>query len=95
MNRLEHLLTRITEECHETGQRACKALNFTLEEIQPGQNLTNAERIVYEFNDIVAVMEMLYEEGHIKKVIDPEAIALKKIKVEKWLEYSKKIGTLQ
>jgi hypothetical protein len=61
MTKTENLLTILAEECAETAQRVSKAIRFTLDEIQPNQeeDLTNAERIVYEFNDIVAVMEVL------------------------------------
>ena len=94
MTRKEHLLTILAEECNETAQRASKALRFTLDEVQPSQSLTNAERIVYEFNDILAVMEMLKEEGYIKNVVDNDAIAKKKIKINKFINYSNNIGTL-
>ncbi|CAK0767358.1 conserved hypothetical protein [Gammaproteobacteria bacterium] len=94
MTRNENLLTILGEECVETAQRVSKAIRFTLEEIQPEQELTNAQRIVYEFNDILAVMEILQEEGVFDKVIDREAIDKKKIKVAKYLAYSTQIGTV-
>lgn len=94
MNRTEHLLTILSEECNETAQRVSKALRFGLNEVQLTQQLTNADRIVYEFNDIVAVMEILHKEGLLKKVIDREAIEKKKQKVTEFLEYSKACGTL-
>jgi hypothetical protein len=61
MNNTEHLLTILSEECVETAQRVSKAIRFGLTEVQEGQHLNNAERLVYEFNDIVAVMELLHE----------------------------------
>ena len=79
MTRKDYLLIVLQEECVETAQRVSKALRFKPEEIQEGQDLTNAERIVYEFNDIVAVMELLQEEGIIDNVIDKEAISKKRI----------------
>lgn len=88
------LLTILMEECNETAQRASKAIRFGVNEIQEGQTLTNAERISYEFNDILAVMHMLNKAGLIDKIIDPPAIVLKKVKVEKWLQYSKECGTV-
>ncbi len=94
MTRNENLLTILGEECVETAQRVSKALRFTLEEIQPEQELTNAQRIVYEFNDILAVMEILQDEGVFDKVIDREAIDKKKIKVAKYLAYSAQVGTV-
>ena len=94
MNRLQYLLQVLQEECDETSQRASKASRFTLEEIQHGQNHTNAERLVYEFNDLFAVMEMLHDEGYISKIIDRDAIKKKKKKIEFFIEYSRKLGTV-
>ncbi len=95
MNRIEHLLTILAEECTEVGQRASKAIRFSPEEVQPSQDLTNAQRIVYEFNDIIAIMEMLKEEGVINLIEDRTMIDKKKEKVEKFLLYSKECGTLK
>src|SRR6476620_1516841 len=97
MTRKEHLLIIAMEECNEVAQRISKALRFTLEEVQPEQNLNNADRIIQEFNDLTAVMLMLEEEGFIK---NPPATALfqmkaKKIKVEKFLNHSESVGTLK
>ena len=94
MNRLEHLLIILSEECDETGQRASKALRFGISEIQPNQQLTNAERIVYEFNHILAMMEMLQAEGYINSIIDRDAIEQKKINVKSHFNLSIKQGTL-
>jgi hypothetical protein len=60
MNRIEHLLTIVAEECAEVSQRCSKALRFGLEEIQPGQTLTNAARIYQEYADLRAAMELLH-----------------------------------
>lgn len=95
MTRKEMLLTKLSEECNETAQRVSKVLCFGMDEVQVGQSLSNSERLIYEFNDILAVMEMLYEEGHIPYYIERNAIDLKKKKVEKYLGYSKECGTLQ
>lgn len=95
MTREEHLLTILIEECNETAQRATKALRFGLSEIQPEQPLTNAERVVYEFNDIVATMEMLMTDKSLPYVFDHPSILVKKQKVEKYLAYSSELGTLK
>ena len=89
MTRPEYLLTLLSEECVETSQRASKAIRFGLDEIYPEQDLTNGQRITYEFNDIVAVMEILKSEGFLDIVIDRKAIELKKNKIEKYFNYSK------
>src|ERR1035437_6355528 len=100
MTRKEILLTILAEECVETAQRATKAIRFTLEEVQPNleqnpEKLTNAERILYEFNDIWAVLELLKEEGIFPNVclLNEEMIDKKKIKLTKYLDYSTKLGT--
>lgn len=94
MTRNEHLLVILAEECGETAQRATKALRFGINEVQPGQDQDNSERLIYEFNDIVAMMEMLQEEGIVDRIIDLEYIEKKKAKVEKYLLLSKEQGTL-
>jgi hypothetical protein len=69
MNREEHLLTVAGEECSETHVRISKALRFGLDQIQearddkPEQNperLTNRERILEEFFDLCAVLDMAH-----------------------------------
>lgn len=59
MNRTEHLLWVLAEECAEVAQRASKAARFGLDEVQPGQALTNEERLWQEMCDLCAVGEML------------------------------------
>lgn len=91
----QNLLVILMEECDETSQRASKAIRFTLEEVQPSQELTNAQRIVYEFNDILAVMELMQERGMISNMFDREAIDKKKAKVQKYLAYSEQLGAVK
>lgn len=83
------------EECNETAQRASKAIRFGLTEVQPGQQLTNAQRIVYEFNDILAVMELLHGYDYIPPPIQPLSIKLKKEKLHNYIDYAKDCGTIQ
>lgn len=96
MNKEQHLLVMLMEECDEVSQRASKALRFGINEVQEGQPLTNAQRIMYEFADLVAIVELLEEENLLgsDEVTFQRAVALKKEKVKKWLSYSKSVGTL-
>lgn len=94
MTRTEMLLTILAEECNETAQRVSKAIRFGLGEIQEGQTLTNAERIIYEFSDTLAVMEILVKEGSLSTLFDNKVIISKKEKIEKYLNYSEEVGTL-
>lgn len=96
MNKQEHLLTILGEECNEIAQRVTKALRFGITETEPGQDLNNAERIIYEFNDLIAVMEILCEKNILPfEIYHRAVIDIKKQNVEKYLDYSKQVGTLQ
>ena len=89
MNVTEHLLWKLAEECAEVAKEASKAALFGMEEVMPGQPLTNRERVLKELNDLWAAAEML----DLCKV-DRAAIDEKKAKVRKFMDYAEKIGTL-
>lgn len=96
LNKHEHLLVCLNEECAEIGQRIDKALRFGINEIQPGQSLSNSERILDEMVDFIAVMEMAVDAG---LILDPRLegamIALKKEKVHKYMEYAQRVGAME
>lgn len=96
MNRTEHLLTCLAEECDEVGQRVMKALRFGLTEVQKEQPYNNAERIVGELHDLLAVACILWREGVIS---DPypsgQKIAEKRAKIDRYMEISKATGALE
>lgn len=109
MNRLEHILTITSEECNEVAQRITKSLRFGLLNIEEGQEDTNLARILEEYTDLVAMLEMLENElkNSNNKGINSQTLNLKKIhsknyikkqdkinRVEKYFEISKKEGTL-
>lgn len=97
----EMLTTIAMEECAEVSQRLSKALRFGMEESQAqaghgvtgaaDESLTNSERIMIEFHDLVAVMEMM---GLHPRSLDDEMILAKKQKVAGFLNYSIKCGAL-
>ncbi|MCA6367601.1 MAG: hypothetical protein IM618_11200 [Cytophagales bacterium] len=97
MNRTEHLLTILGEEGVEVSQRCSKANRFSLQEVQPDQTLSNADRILEEFYQACAMVEMLQDEKALP-VWSSQRISMekesKKIKVEKFLLHSKENGTL-
>lgn len=94
MNRTEYLLVKLMEECDELSQRAAKALIFGVNEIQVGQLLNNSERMNYEYNDLLAIANMLAGED-IMLFPDWDYIRKKQDKVEKWMEHSRKRGCLK
>lgn len=98
MDRIEHLAATAAEEACEVGQRITKALRFGFDEIQAGQPLTNAERIVGEFHDLFVMLEWLREEGKIPRhlffVPPPGVTEAKRTKVEKFMAISREQGVL-
>lgn len=86
MDRTEHILINLMEECGEVAQRASKAARFSLGEIQPGQPYTNAERIMHEWADLNGMMEKCIEEGLVKWPDDfAQRVMEKKQRFEKFL----------
>lgn len=98
MTETEHLLTCLAEECNEIGKECHKALRFGLDDKDP--TIFNAPsqrvRISLEFDDLLAVMDMLLE----RKILlvnreRAEAMNAKRSKVLHFMEYARKAGTLQ
>lgn len=88
-----YLLILLIEECAEIIQRACKAIRFGMEEVQPGQELTNRRRLQDEVNDFYGVDQLLYEAG-LSSGVEPGAVDAKKAKVRKYMLYSQNLGIL-
>lgn len=94
MTRQDHLLVRAMEECNEVAQRISKALVFGMDEVQPGQPLTNQERIYAEYCDLRAVLGMAGIDAWANTPRTRAAEALKVEKVERYLAYSATRGTV-
>ena len=96
MNTNEYLMTQAASECNEVAHRISKALQFGINEVEPGQALTNAERIVAEFADLCGVMSMLEDRGllSIDDASMAQAMLAKRAKVLRYMEYAKQQGTL-
>lgn len=95
MDRTEHLLSCLAEECMEVAQRATKAQRFGLLEVQPEQALTNWQRIQEELTDLLAIMEMLEDSAGSMFFIPRDGVSAKKAKVEKYMEYAAEQGALR
>jgi hypothetical protein len=87
MNRREHLLVILGEECSELHKETCKILRF-------GFNQDNWMRLQQEYNDLIALIDMLKDEGIVVYEHD-DMQSLKRLKVEKYLLESKELGTLE
>lgn len=86
----EHLLVGFGEEANEVGQRVAKALRFGTEETQPDQPAgDNAERIVSEYLDLVAMFELLVDAGLVQEWSEAEQHKHKQAKKERFFEMLK------
>ena len=95
MNKIEHLLTCLMEECAEIQKEAAKALRFGLDDHAPSEpDVSNSESIAHECIDLYAILEMLEEIGAIPQIVKPELIQQKKDKVTKYMKYAEERGTL-
>jgi hypothetical protein len=80
------LLTILMEECSEATQRASKAIRFGLDEIQPGQPLSNSERLAAELGDVLAMVDKLVD-ARVVKCADVERTRLTKhAKLAKYMQ---------
>jgi len=94
MNKTEHLLTCLIEECSEIQKAAAKALRFGLDDHAPDDSTTNSESISREAIDLIAIIEMLEERNIIPSLRTSELIQLKKDKVIRYMKYAQERGTL-
>lgn len=91
----EHLLLCLAEECDEVGQRAMKALRFGLSEVQPGQPLSNADRIMEEAHDLLSVLAILQRRGVLPSpVLTNDRIIAKEAKIARFMAISREQGVL-
>jgi len=97
MNKKEHLLTCLTEECAEVIQVADKGMRFGTDDSYPNESATNAYNIVKEYIEITAVMDMLLDEGFLISLSDDEANEIfiaKQQRVRDYMDYARSRGTL-
>jgi len=95
MNKTEHLISCLIEECAEIQKAATKSLRFGLDDHSPDEPaLVNANRVAGECADLIAVIEMLEDLGIIPIVRSPDAIQKKKDKIAKYMKYAKERGTM-
>lgn len=96
MNGDQYHLCKIAEECNEVAQRALKAQQFGLGEIQPGQDQSNFERLLDEFHDLFTTFDnfLFLMPEHLEGSVIPtrEKINKRLVKMKKFLELSKSLN---
>lgn len=95
MNRQQYLLNKLAEEATEVAQQALKAAQFGLDEAEPEQRKSNAERCHDEIDDMLGVIEMLNEEFGFNFQSQMDRRMMKKQKVNKYAAYSAELGLLK
>ncbi len=94
MKKRDHLLIILNEEALEVGQAADKALRFGLDDDYLDMSPEGA--IVYEFNDLIGVIELLQESGvKLDGLYSRVQVEAKKKKVSEMLRYSKNKGRIE
>ena len=95
MNKIEHLFVCLTEEAAEISQAACKIQRFGPDNSETTTTKTNIEQLTTEINDLVAILELLSEEGVIlPNLYCKEQVELKKKKLRDWMIVSERLNVL-
>jgi NTP pyrophosphatase (non-canonical NTP hydrolase) len=81
------ILTTLIEEAAEVIQRATKLMRFGRDEIQPGQPLTNAERLACEIGDFAGMVTFAINAGLVQEWVINENIAIKAERFEKYRQH--------
>ncbi len=84
------LLLHLAEELGEASHEIFKVLRFGFKDHPPGKIKTNRKRLHRELNDVMAVIDELVEIGSLDifKIHDEVNKSKKRIKMDKWKEYS-------
>jgi NTP pyrophosphatase (non-canonical NTP hydrolase) len=104
VNREEHLIACLAEECGEVAKECMKALRFGLDDKvtrdpngpRGTEGPTNAEKIAAELCDLFAVAEMLTDKGIIpQKWYAEKDVNNTKRKVLAYMGYAERVGALR
>lgn len=94
MNKKEYLLICLNEELAELQQEISKCLRFTCDNVHKEKQTSNIYTANLEWSQVIAVLELLDDEGICLEHIDKE-IESKKIRLNAYIEYSKSIGVIK
>ena len=91
----EYLLSCLSEEAGEIIQDIGKCHRFGTMDFNPQTGIQNSQALVTELVQLIAVAEMLVEEGVIPPFENLDWVkSEKKEKVRHWMEHSRNVGQL-
>ena len=74
----------LQEECAEVIQAVSKCSRFGMDNCKPGKPLTNREHLEEELGDVLAMVDIMLEQGIVNIAKLEEAKLNKKYKLKKW-----------
>ncbi len=95
--KVRETLLILQEECAEVTQAVSKCFRFGLDNFKPGKPATNVEHLETEIGDVLAMIDILIEQGVVQQENLVAATAAKKLKLKQWsniYEAAKTITTI-
>ncbi|WP_296206153.1 hypothetical protein [uncultured Hyphomicrobium sp.] len=83
------IIETLAEECSEAIQRAMKLCRFGIHEVEPGQKLTNVQRLSLELGDVLGMMEIAKAAGLLSDDCVNDGWARKLRRFEKYRQHRK------
>lgn len=98
MNKEQHLLACLAEECAEIIKEVNKSFRFGIDDHNPNDptKVTTRTKLENELHELLAVIQLLTDHGTIGAIsADSDQIIKKQLKVIKYMDYAKLKGTLE
>jgi NTP pyrophosphatase (non-canonical NTP hydrolase) len=84
MNKTDEIMFILQEECAEVTQAISKCLRFGIDNYKPGKPKTNREHLAEEIGDLIAMIELCYDNDIVDILQVKEAQHRKFDKLKKW-----------
>ena len=84
MNKTDEIMFILQEECAEVTQAISKCLRFGIDNYKPGKPKTNREHLAEEIGDLIAMIELCYDNDIVDPLQVKEAQHRKFDKLKKW-----------
>ena len=84
MNKTDEIMFILQEECVEVTQAISKCLRFGIDNYKPGKPKTNREHLAEEIGDLIAMIELCYDNDIVDPLQVKEAQHRKFDKLKKW-----------